>query len=385
METYLIQVRNNTSLYVKLFFSMLFLFILARENSVAQNGIVEIDEEVIFYHTYGYEQGEEWIIPVRAYVIESRIGIERIITGFFTRRRGLSSDEREIFRSRISDFLADSESGEEVIFVFDNDPNEEEFRILDSEGYRAQTDLNGVVEGYISLPKERGEELLRAQESKSGWLKLRAVSDEHTGTGYIQLIPSEGLSVISDIDDTVKISGLPVGRSFVIRKTFFEEFEAAPLMAKRYQRWEDAVFHYVSGAPWQLYRPLSEFLLSSEQGFPKGTFHMKFVPKNLISINTWSSLSGLATNENITHDQKIVQISAIFNDFPKREFILVGDSGERDPEVYREISNRYPDQIKEIIIRDVINDRQMNPERLEGMTIIPAPTFIGKANQSEGQ
>ncbi|TVR27681.1 MAG: DUF2183 domain-containing protein [Balneolaceae bacterium] len=66
-------------------------------------------------------------------------------------------------------------------------------------------------------------------------------------------------------------------------------------------------------------------------------------------------------------------------------FILVGDSGERDPEVYREIANRYPDQIKEIIIRDVINDRQINPGRLEGMTIIPAPTFIGKANQSEGQ
>jgi hypothetical protein len=381
MKTYLTQRTNNKYLYVKLLFSILFLFVLARENSVAQNGVVEIDEEVIFYNTYGYEQGEEWIIPMRAYVIESRTGFKRIVTGLFTRTRGLSTDEREIFRSRIADFLADSESGEEVIIVFKNDPNEEEFRILDSAGNIVQTNLNGVVEGYISLSKERAEELLKAQESKNEWLKFKAVSDEHTGTGYIQLIPSEGLSVISDIDDTVKISGLPVGRSFVIRKTFFEEFKAAPLMAQRYQRWEDAVFHYVSGAPWQIYRPLSEFLLSSEQGFPKGTFHMKFVPKNLISIKTWSSLSGLVTNENVTFDQKIVQISAIISDFPKREFILVGDSGERDPEVYREIAEHYPGQIKEIIIRDVINDRQMNPERLEGMTIIPAPAFVRTATQ----
>jgi len=364
---------------------MLFLLTLAHDSTVAQNGIVEINKEVIFYNTYGFEQGEKWIIPMRANVVESRIRFERIVTGLFTRTRGLNSIEREIFRSRVADFLADSESRQKVIFVFENDPMEEEFSILSSEGYMAQTDLNGVVEGYISLSKERAEELLKAQNSNGGWLKLRAASEEHTGTGYIQLIPSEGLSVISDIDDTIKISGLPVGRSFVIRKTFFEEFKAAPGMAQRYQNWEDAAFHYVSGAPWQLYRPLSEFLIRSEEGFPKGTFHMKFVPKNLISINTWNSLSGLITNENITVDQKIAQISSILKNFPKRDFILIGDSGERDPEVYRNIADRFPDQIKEIIIRDVIDDRQMNQGRLEGMTIIPAPTFIRKPAQLIGQ
>lgn len=355
---------------------MFLLFFLNYDNIAAQSNRAEMEEEVIFYNTYGYEQGVEWIIPMRAYVIESRKGFERIVTGLFTSRRNLSSEEREIFRSRIADFLADSESGEEVIFVFENDPNEEEFRILDSEGNIVQTNLNGVVEGYISLSKEKAEELLKAQKSKNGWLKVSAASDEHTGTGYIQLIPSGGLSVISDIDDTIKITGLPLGRNFVIQKTFFEEFKAAPQMARRYQKWEEASFHYVSGAPWQLYRPLSEFLLSSEEGFPKGTFHMKFVPKNLISINTWRSLSDLTTNENVTYDQKIRQISRIMESFPGRKFILVGDSGERDPEVYRVIQERFPKQVNEIFIRDVVNDRKLNPMRLEGMVIIPAPTFV---------
>ena len=49
-------------------------------------------------------------------------------------------------------------------------------------------------------------------------------------------------------------------------------------------------FHYVSGAPWQLYRALDQFLIE-ESGFPEGTFHMKNVPKNLAEAG---DLAGVA-------------------------------------------------------------------------------------------
>ncbi len=58
--------------------------------------------------------------------------------------------------------------------------------------------------------------------------------------------------------------------------------------------------------------------------------------------------------------------------FPKRRFILIGDSGEKDPEVYREIQRRFPAQVQEIMIRDVTNALANDPARLEGMTVIPA-------------
>ena len=51
---------------------------------------------------------------------------------------------------------------------------------------------------------------------------------------------------------------------------------------------------------------------------------------------------------------------------------MVGDSGEKDPEVYREIKKKFPNQVQEIKIRDVVNDREKNKSRLEGMTIIEA-------------
>ena len=166
--------------------------------------------------------------------------------------------------------------------------------------------------------------------------------------------------MISDIDDTIKITEIPAGSKVVVRNTFFRDFVAAPEMAKMYQGFNGASFHYVSGGPWQLYGPLSEFLFSEKGGFPEGTFHMKQVSKNLLSADTWEDLKELVTNENVTFEQKVSQISEIMQSFPERKFILVGDSGEKDPEVYREIKKKFPNQVQEIRIRDVVNDREKN-------------------------
>lgn len=65
----------------------------------------------------------------------------------------------------------------------------------------------------------------------------------------------------------------------------------------------------------------------------------------------------------------------MMEDFPQRTFRLVGDSGEGDPEIYRRLAERFPGQVEEIVIRDVTNDRELHPERLEGMTVLPAETI----------
>jgi phosphatidate phosphatase APP1 len=52
-------------------------------------------------------------------------------------------------------------------------------------------------------------------------------------------------------------------------------------------------------------------------------------------------------------EAKLNVIEALMADFPQRRFILVGDSGERDPEVYGTIADKHPDQVLRIYIRDV--------------------------------
>ncbi len=340
---------------------------------------------VIFYHSFGYQIGDEWVIPMRYYVYEYRRWTESLISRTVRRIGEREPEEIDLFRSRIRYFAVDSESREVVYFRFEEDPDQTEYTLLDESGSPVTTGLNGVAEGVIRLPVEKADQLMKKQRSDDGWLSFYAVSEDHEGTGSIQFIPHKGLSIISDIDDTVKITEIPAGARTVVQNTFFKDFQPAPELVSRYQNWHNdgAVFHYVSGAPWQLYKPLEAFLFSPDAGYPEGTFHMKNARKNLLSVNSWRDLRELATNELVTYEQKIEQITEIISKFPERRFILVGDSGERDPEVYREIFKRFPDQIEEIIIRDVVNDRELNPDRLQEMTIVPAPTIVPDAWQNQ--
>lgn len=342
------------------------------------------DKLVTFYPSYGYREESDWVIPMRLWVHERRSLTEGWITQVVAGVGRLDRREEARFRSRLEDFVADSESGERVSFMFDADPEPRSYRVQTPENEDPKTDLNGLVVGVVRINSAKAERLLRLQGSEQGWLSLQAVSKGHLGRGKVQLLEPTGLSVISDIDDTIKITQIPAGPKVVMANTLVREYQAVPEMAERYRAWRGAAFHYVSGGPWQLYRPLAEFLFSPEIGFPEGSFHMKNARKNLLNTDTWEDLTALVTNSNLTFEHKLQQISEILKRFPQRKFILVGDSGEKDPEVYREIQSRFPQQIQEILIRDLVDDRTRNSRRLEGMSIIPVPEK-GKADSPRGQ
>lgn len=344
--------------------------------SLAAAPAAAAEERVAFYPTYGYKEGNNWVIPMRVWVHERQSLIEESLVRVAAGMDNLNARKLENFRSRIRDLAADSESGETVTLEFDKDPEKRKYRLQNSQGGFLATDANGLAEGVVKVPLLKARELLSRQGSKNGWLTFRATSEGHSGAGRVRLLESSGLSVISDIDDTIKVTEIPAGSKTVVRNTFFRDFVAAPGMARMYQGWKEASFHYVSGGPWQLYEPLSRFLFGGGAGFPEGTFHMKNVRKSPRSAKSWEDFKQLALNENVTVEQKISQISEIMRRFPERKFILIGDSGEKDPEVYRKIKERFPNQVLEIRIRDVINDRERNRSRLESMTVIPAPTVL---------
>ena len=120
-----------------------------------------------------------------------------------------------------------------------------------------------------------------------------------------------------------------------------------------FRRWSDAgaAFHYVSSSPWQLYGPLQELL--DQQGFPRGTFHLKairFRDPTLLRLFIARRLP------------KRRSIKAIIKAFPQRQFILVGDSGEKDPEIYGSIARKFPKQVRRIFIRN-LPERPLGIER----------------------
>jgi phosphatidate phosphatase APP1 len=125
----------------------------------------------------------------------------------------------------------------------------------------------------------------------------------------------------------------------------------------------------VSGSPWQLYGPLRRFLFEQEQ-FPAGTVHMKNLRKNMLDRGALKDIMAFAVGGDLaTLDQKIRQITNLMIHLPRRKFILVGDSGEKDPEVYRAIQKLFPDQVLQVYIRDVLGERLTGMELITGSDV----------------
>ena len=168
-------------------------------------------------------------------------------------------------------------------------------------------------------------------------------SDKLSATEEVRLTEPKGVSIISDIDDTIKHSGIGNGAKEIFRNVFIREL--GDLTIPGVKEWYSNMarmgsqFHYVSNAPWQLYPVLTSFFAMA--GLPKGTYHLKQYNGMLQGI-----FEPVAERKKGTLD-KIIQ------DFPERRFILVGDSGEADLELYTEIVSANPGRVLGVFIRDV--------------------------------
>ena len=321
------------------------------------------DKEVIVYPTYGYrKEGDEgtWIIRLRIWVSKARrLPVPSAFLAPFTAEMGeLSADDVERLRTRIAHFVADDDSRERLSVRFDGDPS----------GLTRQlpgaTDFNGLLMTELELPDANAQAILAAQGSANGWIDFTVSAEGFEGKGRARLVEPAGESVISDIDDTIKITEVPAGPRVVLRNTFLRDYKPVDEMIGRYREHGDAVmFHYVSGSPWQLHKLLGEFVKGN---FPEGAFHMKDVRKNLLMHESWQDFVNFSRGDEATLEQKLEQIRRIMRAFPGRRFILYGDSGEKDPEVFREIRKRFGDQVKKIYIRDVVGERiKHKPNRLD--------------------
>jgi phosphatidate phosphatase APP1 len=103
---------------------------------------------------------------------------------------------------------------------------------------------------------------------------------------------------------------------------------------------------YVSSSPWNIHDVITEFL--SLQGIPDGP----------VMLRDWDiDLNALAPSRLKQHKEPL--INEILATYPSLPFILIGDTSQRDPEIYREIVRQHPDRILAIYIRNV----DPNPER----------------------
>ena len=243
------------------------------------------------------------------------------------------------------------------------------------------TDKTGHTERELVLPPEIFKKGLAPGTDMddfkllTSWVVFRA-GTSHNKTrffeGRAKYMPPDGVIVVSDIDDTIKISNVR-DKKKLLENTFLKPYVPVENMSSVYSAWEmeGADFIYLSASPWQMYEPLTGFLAA--ENFPAGIMEMKI----------FDLPSGVTTLFDGPQKVKIPALKKMIKSFPGRKFILVGDSGEQDPEIYGKIAAEYKDRIAWILIRNVTDETPDSKRMNDALKDFPRERFRLFTNSSE--
>ena len=210
-------------------------------------------------------------------------------------------------------------------------------------------------------------------EVKAGWhpVQVDLLTEEEkiisTGDGKLFIPHKTQYGFISDIDDTVLVShsGTTGKKLWSLltknprnRKTFSDVVNYYKLLSKAHTEIDvPNPFFYISSSEWNLYAYLNEFFKFNQ--LPKGAFLLSDIKK-------WYQL--LKTG-NTKHQGKFYRIERVLRAFPLQKFILLGDNSQMDPTIYKQIANKYPNQIRAIYIRNINPKKESTTtELLESIT-----------------
>lgn len=157
--------------------------------------------------------------------------------------------------------------------------------------------------------------------------------------------------IISDIDDTILVS-YATQKLMKLRLMLLNNahtrmpFEGVSAFYNALQAGADGngynPIFYVSNSEWNLYDLLYEFILFNR--IPKGPLLLREMAIKV--FHPWKM-------KQVNRNHKTEVITRLFTMYPDEKFILIGDSGQRDPEIYSEIAGLFPGRVPVIYIRDL--------------------------------
>lgn len=216
------------------------------------------------------------------------------------------------------------------------------------------TDDNGIFHLQFSITEA-------FDRSQNQWVEytvrlldqLTEDQGEVTAKGEV-LIPSKNseYGIISDVDDTFMISYSAKVRKklkLMLTKNAHTRlpFEGVSKFYHLLHKEGKNPIFFVSSSEWNLYDLLIDFC--EYHNIPKGPFLLQPLKASLLK---------LIKSGGGDHNHKLEKMRQILNYYPEMKFILIGDSGQHDPELYAEITREFPDRILSIYIRDVTKKKR---------------------------
>ncbi|KAJ2922928.1 hypothetical protein H1R20_g14204, partial [Candolleomyces eurysporus] len=202
----------------------------------------------------------------------------------------------------------------------------------------------GLASGSVSLGN-----CITAQELVA--TVVPGVLDDRKFSASVFPSPNSGFGIISDIDDTIKVSNV-LDTASLLRSTFLDEPKAVSGMPQLYSSLRTSLqnpqFIYLTGSPYQFYPFLNNFIDST---YPKGPIFTQ----NLTILNIPAAIEFISGSNGGTFTHKTNTIDRLQTMYPQKKWLAIGDSTQKDPEVYASAFKKFPGFISCIWIRRVDN------------------------------
>lgn len=223
--------------------------------------------------------------------------------------------------------------------------------------HRLETDRGGYLDAVVPA------------DLAPGWhdVTLTSLDDARTTARVVVVGPEPTVGIVSDIDDTVMVTRLP--RPLVAAWNVFVRHEnareAVPGMAALYRALRagrpDAPVVYLSTGAWNAAPAIGRFLRRHD--YPPGP----------LLLTDWGPTNTGLFRSGQRH--KVTQLRRLFAELPQVRWILVGDDGQHDPQIYAGAVGHHRAQVEAVLIRQLTAGEHVLSHGL------PAPT----AQQEESE
>lgn len=219
--------------------------------------------------------------------------------------------------------------------------------------FTVEANRNGIVDVILDVDLEPGWQPigLRVEDSPSASAAIFVVD------------PDARFGLLSDIDDTVMVTALPrpllaAWHTFVVNEHARASTPGMPVLYERLtERHPGAPVIYLSTGAWNVAPTLTRFL--SRNLYPAGA----------LLLTDWGPTTDAWFRSGQQHKQ--TTLNRLAEEFPQIRWLLVGDDGQHDEQIYADFCQQHPEQVHAVCIR------QLSP----GEAVLAGSTHRGQARR----
>jgi phosphatidate phosphatase APP1 len=203
------------------------------------------------------------------------------------------------------------------------------------EQHAIRADRSGIIDEIISV------------NLSPGWQSVGLSSEgSEPAKAWVYVVdPETRFGVVSDIDDTVMVTALPrpllaAWHTFVVNEHARATTPGMPVLYERLvTRKENVPIIYLSTGAWNVGPTLTRFL--SRNLYPAGA----------LLLTDWGPTASSWFRSGREHKRGALERLA--REFPEIKWLLIGDDGQHDPEIYGDFVSKYPDHASAVCIRQL--------------------------------